>query len=195
MRSRNPGGPLTRVLFRCALAGLGVGLQLACRWSARFRGQLAHARTVEVGSADGVFHRYEFSLQGVKSRAGRADKPDVGLCFDNARLGLVTLISPHAVGRIVHALLERSAEYEGNAVLVLWFFGLTRFVLPIGRTAPLPTPLPDAYAQHDPNSRVAVRIVREPVADELDPSWLAAHRARAGMMMIRGSAGESVRLW
>ena len=195
MRSRKPSDPLSRVLFRCALAGLGMGLQLASRWSTRFRGQTAHARTVEIGSADGVWHRYDFSARGVASRPVRADQPAVSLCFDNARLGLRTLISPHAVGRIVRALLDRSAEYEGNAVLVLWFFGLTRFVLPIARTAPLRTPLPDAYLQHDPHSKVAARIVREPVTDALDPNWHAAHPAHARMVMIRGSAGESVKLW
>jgi hypothetical protein len=186
---------MSRVLFRWALAGLGLGLRLACRWSARFRAQVAHERTVEIGSADGVARRYEFSPRGVTSRPGRADHPDVGVCFDNARLGLVTLVSPHAVGRIVRALLDRSAQYEGNAVLVLWFFGLTRFVLPLGRMAPLRTPLPDAYLEHDAHSRVAARIVREPAADELDPNWLAAHPQRARMVMIRGSAGEAVRLW
>lgn len=195
MHSRKPSDPLSRVLFRWALAGLGLGLQLACRWSTRFSGQIAHARTVEIGSADGVRHRYVLSAGGVTSCPGWADSPDVRLCFDNARLGLRTLVSPHAVGRIVRALLDRSAEYEGNAVLVLWFFGLTRFVLPIARTAPLRTPLPDAYLQHDPRSRVAARIVREPETDTLDPNWHAAHQAHARMVMIRGSAGESVKLW
>ncbi|MGE0373440.1 MAG: hypothetical protein AB7O21_17290 [Gammaproteobacteria bacterium] len=190
-----PSGPVARAAFRCALAGLGAGLRLACLASARFRAQLAHARIVQVGSADGVFHHYRFSPRTVASFRGRVANPDVGVCFDNAWHGLVTLLSPRAVGGIVHALREETAEYEGNAVLVLWFFGLTRFVLPVGRTAPLREPPPDAYIAHDPRSRVAGRIVREPVTHALDPGWIGAHAQRAKMVMPRGAAGDAVRLW
>jgi hypothetical protein len=195
MNSRNPSSRLMQLLFRSVLVALGMGLQLAFRWSGRFRSQLAHPRTVQVGSADGVFHHYRFAPRGVTSQAGRLDNPDVGICFDNALLGLITLASPHAVGRIVHALLDRAAEYEGNAVLVLWFFGLTRFVLPLGRTAPLHAPLPEAYTAHNPHGRVASRIVREPVVDVLDPNWTAAHRRHAQMIIPRGAAGDAVKLW
>lgn len=195
MRSRNPSGHLWRAAFGAALTALGLGLEIARRHSARFRAQLAHPRTVQIGSADGVCHHYAFSSGGVSSRSGAAEGSDVSLCFDNARLGLKTLLSPHAVGRIVHALLERDAEYHGNAVLVLWFFALTRYVLPVGRTAAQPQALPGAYVEHDPHSRVATRIVREAVTAELDPAWRAAHVQRARMVMPRGSAGEPVRLW
>lgn len=195
MKSSKPSGPITRAAFRLALAGLGTGLWLACRLNARFRAQVAHARIVQIGSADGVFHHYRFSPRTVASGTGRVANPDVGVCFDSAWRGLITLLSPHAVGGIVHALLDESAEYEGNAVLVLWFFGLTRFVLPIGRTAPLSEPPPDAYVAHDPHGRVAGRIVREPVTHTLDPGWVGAHAQRAKMVMPRGSAGDAVRLW
>ena len=195
MTPRNPSGPLTRVLFRITLVTLGMGLKLARAFSAGFRSQLAHPRTVQIGSAEGVWRHYVFSRRKVSSRAGRIERPDVGLCFDHAGLGLIILTSPQAVGRIVRALLDETATYEGNAVLVLWFFGLTRYVLPFGRSRPLAAPLPDPYTVHDPNSKVASRIVREPIADELDPDWAAAHDRRAQMVMPRGSAGEEVKLW
>lgn len=195
MHTTEPSGPLVRASFRLALAGLGIGLRLACRCSGRFRSQLTGKRTVQIGSADGVVHHYVFGVRALVSRAGPADETSVDLCFDNARLGVITLVSPRAIGRIVRALLERRATYTGNAVLVLWFFALTRFVLPLARTAPLRTPLPNAYIEPDPRSRVASRIVREAAVNELDPGWSAAHRQRAKMIMLRGSAGESVRLW
>ena len=195
MHSRNPSGHLWRAAFGATLALLGCGLEVARRSSTRFRAQLAHVRTVQVGSADGVCHHYSFSAGRVSSRRGAAEGADVSLCFDNAGLGLKTLLSPHAVGRIVHALLARDAEYQGNAVLVLWFFALTRYVLPVGRTAPQRDALPGAYIEHDPRSRVASRIVREAVSAELDPAWGAAHIQHARMVMPRGSAGEAVRLW
>lgn len=195
MRSSNPSGRLWRAAFGAALTVLGLGLEVARRSSARFRAQLAHPRTVQVGSADGVYHHYSFRVDRVSSRCGAAQASDVSLCFDNASLGLRTLLSPHAVGRIVQALLARDAEYDGNAVLVLWFFALTRYVLPVGRTAPQRDALPGAYVEHDPHSNVATRIVREAVTAELDPAWHAAHIRRAQMVMPRGSAGEAVRLW
>ena len=142
MHSHNPSGLLVRSAFHLALAALGLGLRVACRCSARFRSQLTAERTVQIGSADGVFYRYEFATRSVTARSGWTANAAVSLCFDNARLGVITLVSPQAVGRIVRALLDRLAEYEGNAVLVLWFFGLTRYVLPLARSKPLPAPLP-----------------------------------------------------
>lgn len=195
MTSRSPSGPLMRALFQFTLIALGAGLRLACLLSASFRSQLAHPRTVQVGSNDGVCRHYIFTRRAVRSVAGRIERPDVGLYFDRASLGLIVLASPDAVGRIVRALLGERATYEGNAVLVLWFFALTRYVLPIGRSKPLKLPPPEAYLEHNPNSKVASRIVREPAVDKLDPAWEAAHDRRAQMVMPRGSAGEAVKLW
>ena len=102
---------------------------------------------------------------------------------------------PHAVGKFVRALLDGTAEYQGNAVLLLWFYGLTRFVLPIGRMGPLRDVPQDAYIAPNLDSKVAGRILREPPMAELDPTWTLAHQQRAKMVMPRGSAGESVPLW
>ncbi len=195
MHSHNPRGWLDRSLFRLTLWALGMGMTLACRLSASFRRQVTRELTVQIGSAEGVFHHYVFAPRAVSSHPGAATAPTLNLCFDNAREGWLALVSPHAVGRIVHALLAGQAEYTGNAVLVLWFYGLTRFVLPIGRTRPLSVPLPEAYVAPGPHGKVSARIIREPPATELDPNWHMAHRQRAKMTMIRGSAGESVPMW
>ncbi len=195
MHSHNPRGWLDRSLFRLVLWALGMGMTVACRLSETFRCQVTRDLTVQIGSAEGVFHHYVFAPRTVRSHSGAAGAPTLSLCFDNARQGWLALVSPHAVGRIVHALLEGHAQYAGNAVLILWFYGLTRFVLPIGRTAPLPIPPPDAYVAPNTRSKVAARIVREPPATALDPRWESAHRQRAKLAMIRGSAGEPVPMW
>jgi hypothetical protein len=195
MHSHNPRGWVDKSLFKLMLSALGMGLVLACRLSDAFRRQVTRDLTIQIGSADGVFHHYVFAPRTVISRAGTATAPTLNLCFDNARQGWLALVSPHTVGKIVHALLEGHAEYSGNAVLLLWFYGLTRFVLPIGRTKPLAIPLPEAYVAPATHGNVAGRIVREPPATELDPNWNLAHRQRAKMAMIRGSAGESVPMW
>ena len=195
MRSHNPRGWLDQSLFKLVLAALGAGMVLACRLSDAFRRQVTRDLTIQIGSAEGVFHHYVFAPRAVTSHAGTAAAPTLSLCFDNARQGWLALVSPRAVGKIVHALLEGHAEYAGNAVLVLWLYGLTRFVLPIGRTKPLAIPPPEAYVAPNTRSNVAERIVREPPATELDPNWHVAHRQRAKMAMIRGSAGESIPMW
>lgn len=195
MRSHNPSGWMMKSIFRLVLVVLGTGMELACRLSDTFRRQVTRALIVQIGSADGVFHHYVFAPRAVTSRTGATIAPTLNLCFDNARQGVITLASPRAVGRIVHALLERTAEYQGNAVLVLWFYGLTRFVLPIGRTGRLRVAPPDAYVAPNLSSKVAGRIVREPPTTELDPAWTLAHEQRAKMVMTRGSAGESVSMW
>ncbi len=195
IRSRHPRGWVDRSLFRAVLWALGLGLVAACRLSVAFRRQVTRDVTVQIGSAEGVHHHYVFASRTVRSCAGSASAPTLSLSFDNARQGWRALVSPRAVGRIVHALLEGHAEYSGNAVLMLWFYGLTRFVLPIGRTRPLAVPLPGAYIAPGTQGGVAARIVREPPLAGLDPDWHAAHRQRAKMAMIRGSAGEAIPMW
>ena len=195
MISHNPSGWAGRSLFRLVLFTLGMGMELACRLSETFRRQVTRDLTIQIGSADGVFHHYAFAPRAVTSGAGSAVAPTLTLCFSNARQGFITLLSPHAVGKIVHALLEGSVEYQGNAVLLLWFYGLTRFVLPIGRMGPLPVVPPDAYVSPSMNGSVAGRITREPSVTELDPTWQLAHQRRAKMAMLRVAAGESVPMW
>ena len=195
MISSNPSGWIVRSLFRLLLAILGTGMELACRLSDTFRRQVTRELTIQIGSADGAFHHYVFTPRTVTSRPGPAPTPTLSLCFDNAYQGTLTLLSPHAVGKLVRALLEGTAEYQGNAVLLLWFYGLTRFVLPIGRMGPLCDVPPDAYIAPNLDSKVAGRILREPPMAELDPTWTLAHQQRAKMVMPRGSAGESVPLW
>lgn len=195
MLMRNASDWLAQRTFAVVLALLGIGLRIACRCSERFRSQLTRPVTIQISSAYGVCHCYVFSLRTAQSHAGVAAQPTLSLCFDTALQCLVTLLSPYAVGRIVHALLARSATYQGNAVFVLWFFGLTRFVLPIGRQRPLAVPLPDAFIAPNPHSNVSERIVREPARAALDANWPMAHQQYKKMAMTRGCAGEPIPMW
>ena len=183
-----------RVMFRLVLALLGVGMFAACRLSANFRRQVTRSLTLEVGSADGTFHHFVFTPRAMVSRSGAApSSPTALLHFASARQGLLALAPRRREN--VQALLEGGAVYRGNATLVLWFFCLTRFVLPIGKTGALREPLPDAHVAPNFDSAVAGRITREPPATELDPTWRDAHARRAQMVMIRGSAGDRVAMW
>jgi hypothetical protein len=185
-------GILARKGFGALLATLGFLMEQAGRRSRRFRSQITRDVVVEITSADGVARHYVFAAdrRAMSSRPGPATGPTVALCFESAGLGFLTLLSPRAVGRIVQALLARRATVQGNAVLLLWFYGLTRMVIPLGRQRPLREPLPGALRTPDPSSRVAGRITREPAAAALDRQWTAAARQRARMAMLQGVAGE-----
>ncbi|MGQ0698642.1 MAG: hypothetical protein ACT4PZ_10405 [Panacagrimonas sp.] len=187
---------MEKILFKLALAVIGKGMEQACRHSENFRRQLSRDLTIQIGSADGVAHHYVFTARSVTSRRGAATTPTVDMRFASARQGTLALASPQAVGKIVRALLEGGAELRGNATVLLWFYGLTRFVLPYSRVGPLAKPLTDGYVAHNPKGLVASRITLEPAVTELDANWHGAHQRRATMAMMRSSAGgESVPMW
>jgi hypothetical protein len=80
-------------------------------------------------------------------------------------------------------------------VILLWFYGLTRVVIPYARQRRLGRPLPNTHSAPDPSGLVAGRIIREPAAATLDPTWTGAVDQRARMAMLRVAAGESIPMW
>jgi len=180
------------------LVVLGLLLKVANRTSPRFRAQVTTDLVLEITAGGGCAHHYRFRAadRSVSSRTGRAAGPtDLSLNFESAALGFRTLSRPDAIGRLVRLAQAGRVRYTGNATYALWFWGLTRMVLPLGRQRPLREPLPGALCAPDPRSKVAGRITREPVAAELDPGWVGAHTARAGTAMLRGVNGEEIPLW
>ena len=183
--------------FGVLLAVLGFLMEVASRLHPTFRRQVTRDLVVEVSSADGAAHHYAFTARSRRavSRRGPAAEPTIALRFDSASLGLLCLLSPHSVGRIVRALQAERATVRGNPVLLLWFYGLTRVVIPYARQRRVGTPLPNTYSAPDPAGLVAGRIIREPAAARLDPSWTGAVNQRARMAMLRVAAGETIPMW
>lgn len=178
--------------FQTVLAALGALMEQAARRSPAFWRQITRDLTVEISSRDGVAQHYVFRRDGrtVESCPGPAAAPSVALTFDTGWQGARALASPKAVGVIVKATLARTATITGNPALLLWFYGLTRVVVPLGRTAPLADPLPGALAAPDPASRVWDRIPRLPAVDAIDPAWSEGVAARRTLAQVRGVAGE-----
>lgn len=198
MKSNNPSGWLVRFLFKLALVVLGIGLKVACRLSKTFRVQVTRDVIIQAGSAEGVFQHYVFTPGKINSYSGPSTNASIetlSLTFDNAWLALVILLSLGTCGGINRALLDHKAVYEGNAVLLLWFWPLTRYVLPYDKVGSLKRPLPYAYIELSDKIKVASQITREPVATELDPNWELAHLRRSQMAMFRMANGEDVPLW
>jgi hypothetical protein len=183
--------------FKMLLRVLGVLMARASRKNTWFRTQVNRDMTIEVTSADGVAHHYVFtrSTRQVESKPGPAPAPTVSVCFDTAGHGLRDLVDPHAVGRIVNGALDGRVVITGNAALLLWFWGLTRIVIPYGRMRRGGAPIDGALTEPNPSSSVEGQIVREPVAHELDPTWETAMAARATLTAVRSPAGEQCPMW
>ena len=180
--------------LQALLTVLGVLMVLASRRVDRFRRQVTRDLLLEIRSSDGA--RQQFRLNAATRRLTLPRRPveraDCSLIFPTARVGLRTLLSRRAIGRIVEDMNTGGTRIEGNPALMLWFHGLTRIVAPIGSTrrprrpAPVPVPVrtPERAAPY------ARRIIREPPVRELSRDWPEAWAAREKLLQLRAATGE-----
>lgn len=192
---RRGSGPVPMAGLRVLLWGLGHGLTLMSRVSAPIRSQITRSLTVEISADDGVARHWNFDGQRrrVSSAAGRAGAPDFAVRFTGSGRALRDLISPRAVDRIMRGLNDDAVRLEGNHLILLWFHGLTRKLVAIGRAGPPRHALPGAYLAHDPASNGVEEITIEPTVRQLDPRWIGAWNARAKLWLVRGACGEPLR--
>ncbi|MBA2346893.1 MAG: hypothetical protein H0V81_01230 [Solirubrobacterales bacterium] len=178
--------------FRALLGGLGGAMVVASHTSARFRRQVTRDVTIEVSCDDGACQAYVFSAKTRTMRLARvADgEPHCAIRFDTAAIGLRSLLSRRAVGRIVEGWQYGGARIEGKPTFAVWFHGLTRIVAPIGpsRLPRRPIPIPDRSVEQ--SAPWAQRVVREPPLVELPREQQDAWRARAKLLQVRVPGGE-----
>lgn len=186
-----------RAVLRVLLFALGLLMAAASRVMPAFRRQVTRDVVVELAASGGVAHHFVFTAANrrMASRPGPATAPTVALRYESAWHMIACLLSTRCVGRIHGALLSRRAEVDGNAVLLLWFYPLTRLVMPYARQRPARAPLPGILAAPDPHSRVAARTLREPAVAELDPAWAGAADRRARMAIMRAAGGDRIPMW
>ncbi len=198
MKVREARSTVARGAFKVLLGTLGLAFSQATRVMPRLRQQIAEDQVIEIRAEDGVAHHYVFTYPArkIRSKSGRPPgESTLSLCFESSGLGFITLINPKAIGKINRLLLARRATYTGNAGLVPWFWGLTRMVLPYGRQKRMKEVLHGALIAPNPQSKVADRITREPVAEALDPNWTDAVTANQKMPMVRACAGDKIAMW
>ncbi|MGQ0468221.1 MAG: hypothetical protein ACT4QG_23250 [Sporichthyaceae bacterium] len=196
--ARATGRTASRIAAGVLLAAVGTGLDQAARRSARMRAQINTDETIEVRTGDGVAHHYRFDGRSHSVRSVRGPAPrttSLSVTFDTSGLAFLTLARPNALKHVVRLMRSGRVVYTGNAANVLWFWGLTRTVVPYDRERPMRRALPGALTAPDPASRVADRIVREDVATELDPTLTDVARARAKMAMLAQGSGQTVPWW
>lgn len=178
--------------LQALLTGLGVLMALASRRVDRFRRQVTRDLLLEIRSADGARQQYRLHAATRRMTLPRRsiERAECTLVFPTARVGLRTLLSRQAIGRIVEDMNAGGTRIDGNPALLLWFHGLTRVVAPIGSTrrprrpAPVPVRAPERAAPY------ARRIIREPAVDELSRDWPEAWAARAKLLQLRAAEGQ-----
>jgi hypothetical protein len=185
-------GVIARPVLRLILGALGVGLAVLSRVSSTVRAQVTRTVTFEISSADGVRRRWSFdqATRRITSTSQPVGEPDHRLHFRGSAQGVGALTSPRAVDVVVDGLVRHRMQLQGSAFIVIWFYGLTRRLVRIGRTRGPRRPVPHAYVRPDPATDGPEPIVREAPVAELDPTWQSAWEARAHLWIIRGPGGE-----
>jgi hypothetical protein len=181
-------------MLRTLLWQLGTGLGTGSRWMPSLRGQITRSLVFEISAGDRVVRQWRFDATSrrVYSSPGRAHPPDGALHFDSSARALRRLLSPTAVDGIIDDWHHGRARIDGNASLLMWFYGLVRLLIRIGAEPGPKHPLPQAYTAHDPRTCGSETVVIEPAVAELDPTWHAAWRARSTLPNVRATTGEPV---
>lgn len=184
--------PGARALLRLVLGLLGVGMPLASRWDPATRRQITRTLTFDITSDDGVRRRWSFdgTQRRVASTTERQGPPDHALRFRSSGQALATLLSPRTIDRVVAEVVAGRMRIIGSAFVAIWFHGLTRRIVAIGRRRGPRRRPPAAYLRPDPALDGDEVIIREPAVAELDPTWASAWNARASLWVVRGPAGE-----
>lgn len=190
------GRRVLAVVFDALLLTVGVLLVVGSRFRRRIRRQITRDVLFEFATDDGVARRFglhadtrTISLEPVSEQ-----RPDTTVRFGSARDGLRALLSTRTVAHIVEGMNYGDTRLEGNPLLLLYFHGLTRTVVPIGSTRrPRLWQLPPIKVREpERHAPWAARITREPVLDQLDPTWQAAWEARAKLLQLRAPNGEQL---
>jgi hypothetical protein len=156
------------------------------------RSQITRTLTFELSGGDRVARHWVFDgqLRRATTHSGHAAAPDCALRFSSSWQALRTLSSPLTVDKVVRGVEDGMVELHGSAFVLLWFHGLTRKFVKIGRASGPRHRIPDAYIAHDPAACGAETIVIEPAVVRLDPAWTAAWKARSTMSQVRAYTDE-----
>lgn len=183
---------VSNLALRILLWFLGVCIAQGSRWVPSLRSQITRSLTVELAAGDRVVRHWVFdsTLRRATTCAGPARVVECRVHFATSGQALRVLTSAHAVNKIVSGLHDGTVTLQGSAFLLLWFYGLTRLFVKIGRPSGPGYRIPGAYLVHDPSTCGDETIVVEPSVQRLDPEWKAAWRARSTLPIIRVCTDE-----
>lgn len=178
--------------LRLLLWMLGQCIAGGSRWMPALRSQITRSLTVELAAGDRVARHWIFDSthRRAKTHPGPASTADCRVHFSSSAQALRVLTSPRAVNRIVSGFHDQTVRIQGSAFLLLWFYGLTRLFVKLGRASGPRYRIPGAYLAHDPATCGVETIVREPAVQRLDPQWKGAWKARSTLPIIRVCTDE-----
>jgi hypothetical protein len=183
---------MSNAALRILLWFLGQCIARGSRFMPSVRSQITRTLTFELSGGDRVARHWVFDgqLRRATTHSGHAAAPDCALRFSSSWQALRTLSSPLTVDKVVRGVEDGMVELHGSAFVLLWFHGLTRKFVKIGRASGPRHRIPDAYIAHDPAACGAETIVIEPAVVRLDPAWTAAWKARSTMSQVRAYTDE-----
>ena len=175
--------------FRILLWLIGVLLWVASRTSRRVQSQLSREMLFSVGTEDGVWRTYQFAKRRIASRSGASDEALLTLIFRNGDIGFRILLASNTIDQLVDGLGTGDVVCKGEAAHVLWFYELIMGLKPWLR--PNLEAWPNSYTEPNHSHKVADRIKREPITDELDPNWKEAFAQREKTILWRVGRGAT----
>jgi hypothetical protein len=183
---------MSNAALHILLWSLGQCIAQGSRFMPSVRSQITRTLTFELSAGDRVARHWLFDGQSRRATtySGRAAAADCSVHISSSWQALRMLSSPLTVDKIVHGLHVGTVELQGSAFVLLWFHGLTRKFVKIGRANGPRHGIPDAYVAHDPAASGSETIIVEPAVVRLDPAWTAAWKARSTLSMVRACTDE-----
>lgn len=180
--------------LRLVLWFLGHCIAQGSRFMPSVRAQITRTLVFELSAGEKVARHWSFDgpRRRATSRKGPAATADCSVHFDSSAQALRALVSSRTVDKVVAGLHNDTAQLHGSAFVLLWFYGLTRKFVKLGRPSGPRYRVPDPYLAHDPAACGAETIIVEPAVVRLDPAWTDAWRARSTLLQVRATTGEPV---
>ena len=180
--------------LRLLLWFLGQCIARGSRFMPSLRAQITQTLVFELSAGETVARHWIFDgpQRRAVTRPGSATNADCAVHFGSSSQAIGALVSSRTVDKVVAGLHDGTAQLHGSAFVLLWFYGLTRKFVKLGRSSGPRYRLPDPYLAHDPRTCGSETIIVEPAVVRLDPSWTDAWRARSTLLQVRAATDEPV---
>jgi len=118
--------------FRFLLWMLGRLMAKASRINPEFQKQLEGRDMVfQLHTLDGkVARHFIVKDQRISSKRGPANEPAFALGFRDAAYGFATMSAKNKQLAFMQGIQNKDIQIQGNPALVIWFQGLTKYLMP-----------------------------------------------------------------
>ncbi|SFI08218.1 hypothetical protein SAMN05216206_1361 [Pseudomonas guineae] len=123
--------------FRFLLWMLGRLMAKASRENPAFQQQLIDRdMTFQLHTLDGkVARHFIVKDQRITSKRGSAAEPAFALGFKDAAYGFATMSAKNKQLAFMQGIQNKDIQIQGNPALVIWFQGLTKYLMPKKKSA------------------------------------------------------------